>query len=60
MMIFLPPEVVREIHEEKVKKALENFKAQELEKFLLEEGKKEEKISSRKRRRRREKERVEV
>ncbi len=59
MMMFLPPEIVREIHEERVKKALENLKAIELEKELLEKAVKEEKkISSR--RRRREKETVEV
>jgi hypothetical protein len=59
MMMFLPPEVIREIHEERVKKALENLKAIELEEKLLERAKEEEKISSR-RRRRKEKEPVEV
>ena len=59
MMMFLPPEVVREIHEERVKKALESFKVIEFEEKFLEKAKKEEKVPSR-RRRKKEKETVEV
>jgi len=34
MVLFIPPEVVRMIHEERVKEALENLKAVKLEKEL--------------------------